>query len=256
MSSVATDGWHVGLLGGWMLRRNAVPVPVPRRPRRLITAIALRGPRSRPYLAQLLWPDVSTRRATNNLRNTLWHTTHELPGLLADSAEVVDLHPGVVVDVHEAHRAAANVMLTRGLTGVDALVEQEPLLPDWYEDWVLDERESLHRLRVECLETLTRRALDSGAVGNPGQAAASRVAVRTAIAACAAEPLSESLALLLIQAHVAAGDVAVGLKSFETFRSRLNTELFVQPSGSLDSYVEGITRTLRTPSARLQQGGG
>lgn len=251
MAGAASGGWRVGLLGGWRLHRSRVPVAVARRQRRLVAAIALRGSRSRTYLSQLLWPEVSSARATNNLRNTLWHITHELPGLVVAGPDLVDLRSDVVVDVHLAQRAAAEVLLAGSFSGVEMLLEQEPLLPDWYEDWVLDERDALRRLRVECLELLARRALAEPDLlaGRPG---AARLTVRIATAACEAEPLSESLALLLIRAHVASGDVAVGLKTFEGFRTRLHEELLVQPSGELHTYVSDITRTLRSPGPRLR----
>lgn len=251
MSSETVGQWHITLLGRWGLRRGRVPVVVGRRQRRLLAAVALRGPRSRPYFAQLLWPEVTSARAANNLRNTLWHTTHELPGVVISTPEVIDLHPDVDVDVHRVQSCAAEVLIEGASDPVDVLLDQEPLLPDWYEDWVLDERESLRRLRVDCLEVVARRAL-AGERSAPPAASDRRLAVRTAMAACEAEPLSETLALLLIQAHVAAGNIAVGVKAFETFRARLHNELFVRPSGELVAYVTELTRTLRVPGPRLQ----
>lgn len=251
MSSDTVDQWHITLLGRWGLCRGFVPIVVGRRQRRLLAAVALRGPRARAYFAQLLWPEVTTARAANNLRNTLWHTTHELPQLVVSTAESIDLHPDVSVDVHQLQGQVAEVLIAGTSTDVDLLLDQEPLLPDWYDDWVLEERETLRRLRVDCLEVVARRAL-AGEQSTPPAASDRRLAVRTAMAACEAEPLSETLALLLIQAHVAAGNIAVGIKAFETFTARLHNELFVRPSGEIVAYVAEITRTLRSQGPRLR----
>src|SRR3954464_4148389 len=59
--------------------------------------------------------------------------------------------------------AATEHQLTGG--GAGALLRQlvgEELLPQWYDDWVLPERESLEQLRAKALERIARQALEAG----------------------------------------------------------------------------------------------
>lgn len=66
------------------------------------------------------------------------------------------LAPGVEVDLHEV-RAQARRVLRHELStpdDVDDLCLAGELLPDWYDDWVLIERERFRQLRLHALDAL------------------------------------------------------------------------------------------------------
>src|SRR5207237_6620338 len=116
--------------------------------------------------------------------------------------ELVEVHAANLrlaraVDV-DAHRA---LVLARALLGGDganlpgdgtALLASD-LLPDWYDDWVVDERERLHQLRVHALEVLARRLAAGGSFG---------LATEAGLAALHSNPLRESANRTLIEAFL------------------------------------------------------
>jgi DNA-binding SARP family transcriptional activator len=54
--------------------------------------------------------------------------------------------------------------------------------------------------------------------------------VQVGLAATAAEPLRESAHRLLIQVHLAEGNVAEAVRQYELYRGLLATELGIEPS--------------------------
>ena len=77
------------------------------------------------------------------------------------------------------------------------LVHSAHLLPDWYDDWVVDERERLGELRVLALELAADELIGAGAYCD---------AALLAKAAVRADPLRESATRLLIRLHLATGN--------------------------------------------------
>src|SRR5262249_60061646 len=83
-----------------------------------------------------------------------------------------------------------------GLTSVDRTLEGE-LLPDWYEDWVLFERERFRQLALHALEALAERQLLAGRL---------RQALASALAAVRGEALRGSADRVVIRVHLARGN--------------------------------------------------
>jgi DNA-binding SARP family transcriptional activator len=98
------------------------------------------------------------------------------------------------------------------------------VLPDWYDDWVIVEREQFHQLRLYALEALCERLTSAGRVGE---------AVDVGLAAIRAEPLRESAHRVLIEAHLAAGNRWEALRQFKRCRALLDEELGLEPSTTL-----------------------
>ncbi|MFP5311024.1 MAG: BTAD domain-containing putative transcriptional regulator, partial [Actinomycetes bacterium] len=86
----------------------------------------------------------------------------------------------------------------------------------------------LRQLRLSALELMARQYLGAG---EPCRA------VIAAISAVSIEPLRESAHLLLVQAHLAAGNRAAAVRAYRMFASRLQAELGVMPSGQLTALV-------------------
>ena len=100
MSASHPPAWNLSVLGCWQLRRNEQTVEVGARQKRLISVLALLGPRSRDVVAGLLWPESSEMQAAGNLRASLFRITHDLP-VLVRSADPLQLEPSVIVDPHD-----------------------------------------------------------------------------------------------------------------------------------------------------------
>lgn len=230
MRTSSEHEWSLRLLGAWRLLSNGQPAHVSSRQQRLLTALALTGARSRVAVAGLLWPAHTDAHAAGNLRATLWHISHELPGVLADTDGLLSISPQVDVDLWNLRTSVKD--LSAGTLPPSAdLVEQlkdAELLPGWYEDWVLFEQEHVQRLRLSALDRLASELLDRGDLELAAAAATSAVGI---------EPLRESSHRLLIESLLAAGNVAAAIRDFNTYQANLQAECSATPSKALVDLV-------------------
>jgi DNA-binding SARP family transcriptional activator len=236
MTVALAQDWHLSLLGAWRLRYGNNTVTVATREQRLIACVGLLGCRHRSFLAGLLWPKSSETQAAGNLRTTVWCISHAFPRLLQAGADTLELDGSVRVDVATLQRHVARMQAQPAAQIPDSYLDhlsRAELLPGWYDDWVIFEQERLRQLRLSTLEFLARQQL---AAGEPGSA------VIAAISAASIEPLRESAHLLLVQAHLAAGNRAAAVRAYTMFATRLEGELGVKPSSQLSDLVAAFHR--------------
>jgi DNA-binding SARP family transcriptional activator len=98
------------------------------------------------------------------------------------------------------------------------------LLPGWYDDWVVFERERLSILRLHALEHCA-----SVLAHGPLRGAA----LQLALEAVRAEPLRETANASLIEVYLAEGNVSDAVHHYDRFRDLLRRELGVDPSPAL-----------------------
>lgn len=226
---------QLSLLGGFELRAGAEAVQLPRHVQRLLAFLALQGrPLHRAYVAGRLWMDGSQEHAHGCLRTTLWR----MPGLSVPLVEITSTHVALAelvgVDARELEEAAERVL--QGSTppapkDVKQLAHAGELLPDWYDDWILDERDHLAQLRLVALEMGGERLV---------QAARYPEATVAALAAVRTDPLRESAQRLLIRSYLGDGNVAGALRQFSVFRAQLGRGLGLEPSPQMLDLVRGI----------------
>lgn len=209
----------VSLLGGFEVLRDSHAVPIPMGGQRLLAYVALRGGAlPRMHVAGTLWMDAPEARAAARLRSALWRLRQAGLPLVEATASHLRLFPGVRVDVHELSARAERILrVARDPTPGDlaALASRGELLPGWYEDWVVMERERLRQFRLRALETLATARL---AAGRPGEA------LEAALAAAADEPLRESAHRLAIKAHLLEGNLAEAGRQYRLFRLLIRNE--------------------------------
>ncbi|WP_448071014.1 AfsR/SARP family transcriptional regulator [Georgenia yuyongxinii] len=210
--------WSLRLFDGWQLRCDDAAVVVAYRERRLLSLLALQGERPRSHLAGLLWPESDESRAHGNLRAAVWRIQHLLVGVLQESPGMMALAPDVHVDVHELRTLADR--LTADEEPPDTahalqVLRRGTLLPGWYDDWALEEREQLHQLRLRALENLADRLLDRGQLDGALQAAMDAVSL---------EPLRESAHRALIRVHLRDGNHVEAVRVYRAFRERLSDD--------------------------------
>ena len=155
--AVGTPPIRLELLGGFELRAQGRSVRPPLQVQRLLAFLALQGgrPLHRAYVAGRLWIDLSQDHAHASLRTTLWRMRRAGCPVVDVTSTHVAIAPSVTVDVHELEACAGRVLQADApATSQDLylLAHAEELLPDWYQDWVLQDRERLHQLRVVALE--------------------------------------------------------------------------------------------------------
>ncbi|WP_448608649.1 AfsR/SARP family transcriptional regulator [Geodermatophilus sp. URMC 60] len=217
---------------------------LPRGVQRLVAHLCLSHRPTRTVMAGHLWPDVPEGQAHGSLRSALWRLNKAAPGLVEASGSAVHLAADVRVDVRDlsdwAQRAIAPPRGAHDVAVPDAALLGD-LLPGWYDDWVLLERERLRQLRMQALEAVAARL---ALLGRHCEA------LQAAHAAVRAEPLRESAHRTLVSVHLAEGNVAEAVRAYELFRTLLQDELGVPPTEQMTRLVERIPRIRRTLSVQ------
>ncbi|HZQ81933.1 MAG TPA: BTAD domain-containing putative transcriptional regulator [Gaiellaceae bacterium] len=225
---------ELGLLRGFEVRVGGRPVDLPISVQRVVAFLALHErPLQRLYIAGNLWLDSSEERANASLRTALWRLGRQGSPLVLVSGTQVSLSPEVVVDLLEVRRQAQRVLRreTSLLTDVDDLCVAGELLPDWYDDWVLIERERFRQLRLHALDTLCEELTAAGRYG---------AAIEAGHASVASEPLRESAHRLLVAAYLAEGNIGEAIRQYRFFRELLRNELGLDPSPQMELLVTGL----------------
>jgi DNA-binding SARP family transcriptional activator len=172
---------------------------VPEGSKRLLVFVALRRARvERSCAAGTLWPIGGELRAAGNLRSALWRLRRAGIDLIVADKWSLALSDEVVVDLRIMEERAAR--LIAGTATRDDLrvmhwhMDALDLLPGWYDDWALMERERIRQRMLHALEALSRNLAHQGRWAE---------AVEAALAAVTAEPLRESAQRTLIEVHLA-----------------------------------------------------
>jgi DNA-binding SARP family transcriptional activator len=206
------------LLSGFELAVEGRPLRVPRSAQRLLVFLALqRRPLLRIYIAGMLWMESDESHANASLRSALWRL-QRLPCALvrATSSSLA-----IVDDVVVAGRPGTDGFL-------DRLCGAGDLLPDWYDEWLVVERERLRQLRLHALDAACRQLAE---VGRHSEAA------EVGLASVAAEPLRESAHRALIEVHLAEGNLVEAVRQYETYRQFARRHLGIEPSRELAELV-------------------
>ncbi|MGH3824078.1 MAG: AfsR/SARP family transcriptional regulator [Pseudonocardiaceae bacterium] len=220
---------------------------IPEGSKRLLVFVALHRRRvERRHAAGTLWPIGDDSRAAGNLRSALWRLRGAGIDLLAADKWSLTLYDEVIVDVHVVSNWAGR--LIGGTASDDDLavlpwwVDALDLLPGWYDDWALVERERMRQRVLHALEALNRRLVDAGRYAE---------AVEAAMLAVGAEPLRESAQRALIEAHLAEGNWVEGWRSYQAYRDLLRRELSVEPSTDLVALLQAAQHDRSTRSQEL-----
>ncbi len=228
------SGLQLRLLNGFELDSAGEAVRLPMSAQRVLAFVALQdSPLQRPYVAGSLWLDWPEQRAYANLRSALWRIHRCGLPLVNAVGQQLSLNRGVVVDVRELEALAR-----RALAGTStAILEPEwslfsgDLLPDWYDDWLVLERERYRQLRLRALDALCARLTDAGRFDE---------ALAAGLAAVAGEPLRESAHRAVIRVHLSEGNVGEAIRQCRLFRRLLREQLGIEPSARMDELMAGL----------------
>jgi len=219
-------------MDGFELTCDGERVPIQRNSQRLIAYLALRNrPLLRIHVAGTLWLDSSEQRSCANLRSALWRLRGQAEDVVESDASHAWLSSEVHVDVREVVALARGLVAQPGDDDEPAVESSRlagDLLPDWYEDWVLLERERLRELRLHALEEVAARAIREGRYG---------AAIDAALTAIQADPLRESAHRVLISAYLAEGNASAGMRQYREYCRRARDELGIEPSPRLREIV-------------------
>jgi len=227
-----THSTHLHLIGAFALWADGHRVQLGRREERLVAFLGIRGSCHRPYIAGTLWPNTDEPRALNSVRAAVLKVRRATPDVLDVAGSTLSLQGSVSIDLVELVECAEQVVRDDGVDAerAEQLLGTGELLPGWYDDWVLFERERLHHRRIRALEALALHELDNG---HPDLALA---AARDAVSL---EPLRESARRLLIRAHLALGNRALAVGALSEYRRDLARDLGVEPSSEILREMRG-----------------
>ena len=164
-SAVAVAATRLRLLGGWQLVVDGTDVELGHREQRLVSLLGLRARSVRGQVASTLWPDSTDQRALASLRRAVLQCRtvprsagrrppDRWPSLRESRVDVDDLRRAV-----GSTRLPMTDLVARELL---AAVRGDELLPGWYDDWAVEERDRLEQLRAEALERVAAYALEQG----------------------------------------------------------------------------------------------
>ena len=212
-------------------------------------------PHSREALASMLWGETSTEKSKKYLRQALWH----LHAALNSDAEVLlvdhdwlSLNPcsSLWTDVSDFERAFATA---EGIAGRQLDAEQakalknavslysDDLLPGYYQDWILFERERLQNMYLLMLDKLLVYLQFRGEY---------EVAQSYGATILRYDPARERTHRQLMHLYSLAGDRTSALRQFERCAQALKQELGVRPEKKTVELYE------RIKSDQLGQNGG
>ncbi|WP_250279361.1 BTAD domain-containing putative transcriptional regulator [Frankia sp. Cppng1_Ct_nod] len=225
-------GIHVFLLDGFRLCVDQRLTPVPFAAQRLVALLALRAREvARSEVSGTLWPEANEAQANGCLRTALWRLRRTERTLVTATPTHLGLYPAVRTDANETI-AYARRLLEPSDQFNGCRLHPQPLLgmllPGWYDDWVVFERERLRQLTLHALESLADRLLAAGRFG---------AAADAAYGAIHADPLRESAHRTLIRVHLAEGNGYEALRTYRSYADLLRRELDIPPSMQLTSLI-------------------
>jgi DNA-binding SARP family transcriptional activator len=240
----------IHLIGGPYVRYGTEQRSVPEGSKKLLAFVALRRGRvERPYAAGALWPFGGDQRATGNLRSALWRLRRAGIDVVEADKWSLRLADEVQVDVHQL-AAWANRLIHRSAEPEDltpCLVPETAchLLPGWYEDWAVLERERIRQRVLHALEALSSKLSEQGRHAE---------AVEAALRAVLEEPLRESGQRALLEAYLAQGNLIEARRAYARFARLLRSELGVEPSRQITALLadrQAMAMAARRPVGRV-----
>jgi len=251
-----TEGWHIQLLGGLRMEQGRQSITRFRTQKTgaLLAYLAFYRDRLHPrdVLADLFWPDddpdaarASFRTALNSLRKQL-ESPHVAPQsvLIADRFQVQLRSDNVTTDVSqflEAIQEARRCVHLKEQAGHLLQAVQAyggELLPGFYEDWVIMERQALESVYMDAL-----RQLLSHAEGEADFTQALDYATRIV----ALDPTAEEAHVAVIRLFHKAGRPREALRQYDTLERTLQSQLNAVPTQESRRLVDSIRTTVTRP---------
>jgi DNA-binding SARP family transcriptional activator len=223
------------LLDSFELVCDGARVTLPMSAQRVLAFVALHEhAMRRPYVAGSLWLDSPEENAYANLRSALWRLHHSGHCLVETSRHQLSLGRGVIVDLRRSEALARCVLDESNdeALSVGPSAFQADLLPDWYDDWVVIERERYRQLRLGALDALCERLIQAHRLSE---------ALAVALAAVAGEPLRESAHRMVVRVHLEEGNVGEAVRQYRLCRRLLKERLGVEPSERMRQLLPTLT---------------
>lgn len=230
------------LLGRFEVRVDGVVVEIPSRPAQSLLAYLLFNAgvsHRREQLAGLLWPESADESARSNLRHALWRVRRSLEASGASTAVTADDLSVTVKDGPQLRVDVAQLQATDGSAAdVVALRERTEvyageLLPGFYDEWVILERERMKGIYERTMQQLIDKLIEGQRWADVGEWAERWISV-----AQSPEPAFRSLMV----AAAGRGDVSGVVAAYRRCASALKADLGVEPSEQTRTLYERLSK--------------
>ncbi len=228
---------EVRTLGCFDVRLDGRPVEIPSRPAQsLLAYLVITGGTShrRERLAGMLWPESKERNARNNLRHVLWRLRRTVgeryfktDGLMVS----FDTAQPYWLDAERLQTGADDRPLEQVLE--DLRVYGGELLPGFYDDWVVLERERLRAIFERRMQKALDRLMERARWSEVMEWAERWIALGQ---------VPEPAYRALMHAYAGQGDLAGLAAAFERCETALRNELGVEPSEPTRRTFEMLSR--------------
>ncbi|WP_345657316.1 AfsR/SARP family transcriptional regulator [Streptomyces siamensis] len=145
------------------------------------------------------------------------------------------MSPLVQVDVLQIRDSARQSVDTPTPLPTDSetLIEAftRDLLPGWPDEWLQADRERWDQMRLYSLEGLAQQMLTAQQYLH---------ALQAALAATAIDPIRETAHRIVIEIHIAEGNVANAVQCYHQYKAYLQRELKVSPSPQMTDLLQGL----------------
>ena len=235
----APTRWRICLLGGFSLHHQgrAIAPPASKKARWLLAYLLFQPgiDHDRTFLAGLLWPDVPESTARRRLSHVVWQIKRVCPaiegtrthlrmpeehGCWVDAIAFLQAWDRYQEDASQLPSLEEAVNLYRG-----------PLLPGFYDDWVLLQRERLREKYVQALEKLTASYVQRGAYEK---------ALVMAQRWIQEEPLHEEAYAQTMRLFALLGRRDEALALYQRLEQLLAQELGTQPGPAIHQFAQQI----------------
>ena len=239
---------RVRLLGGFGAVCDGRAIELPLSAQRLIAFLAMQdAPVLRLYAAGVLWPAVSEKRSYANLRSALCRLRRPGYAIVDANGANVRLSANVSVDAHACVRVATRLLERADieLTPGDTRLLAADVLPDWYDEWLVPERERVRQLRLHALEALAERHTARGDFG---------LAAEAGLTALRQDRLRETANRALIRTFIAEGNATEAIRQYHIYRMLLQRELGLEPSAHMRELMVSTPLLSQAPAAGTTAG--
>ena len=238
MPSQIGESVRLRLLGSFELEINGKPVRLPTRKAEGLLAYLVihRGVQNRERLAALFWGDSTDELARRSLRTALSALRKELGDdfVIADR-ETIQLNQAfsMWVDVQEVEEQRNAISI------IDPDIYRGDLLQDFYDEWVLEEREHYRDLFINILQKNIQSLKANGEYQR---------AISLAEKIISIDSVNEQAYQQLIFCQHALGNRSEALKSYEECARQLMDQLGVEPSEDTIALYEQIKKSTTSNS--------
>lgn len=249
---------HLKLLGDFCLRsENGSLVTISAKKSQAMLAFLAVKPSqlvSRDKMASLLWSSTASEQARQSLRQTLSTLRKELAALspkkiLIEEGDFLSLDASLVyVDVAEFESLAA-VGTAEALDPATRLYEGDfldgfELDEEKFDQWVLAERDRLHRMSLRAHASLVEQLTRAGSMDE---------AVATAQRSLRIDPLQEPMHRTLMRLYLQGGDTTSALQQYDACAKVLKRELAIEPDAETKAlYNEIVSRRKHRAAAATE----